>query len=452
MNTRTTAARTRLRRSFKNRSSRSSSGGGHRVNFVNFARALPLLLCALFNSFAAHAQPIDQATQARIDRVLKATPLIDGHNDLPWELREKYGSLVETTDVSANSDKLPKPLMTDMARLRQGRVGGQFWSVYIPAEISGDAAIRTTIEQIDIVKRIAAKYPADLEMAYTAADIVRIHKAGRVASLIGMEGGHHIGNSMAALRAMYALGARYMTITHSKNNDWADSATDDPKHNGLTDFGKAVIGEMNRIGMIADLSHVSPKSMKDVLAITKAPVIFSHSDARALNDHPRNVPDDVLTLLPANGGVVMVNFYPGHFSPGVREWSAARDAEEARGKGLFGGQPERRKVAMEAWDKANPRPEATVADVANIIDHVAKIAGHDHVGIGADLDGVPYTAVGLDSVATYPRLFAELIKRGWSDADLAKLAGGNVLRVMRGVEAVAASMKNAPPSVAVIKP
>ena len=398
----------------------------------------------------AFAQPIDPATKARIDRILKSTPLIDGHNDLPWALRENYGSQVEAIDVSADSDKLPKPLMTDIARLRTGRVGGQFWSVYIPAEVTGDAAIRMTIDQIDIVKRLVGKYPGDLELATTAADVVSIHKAGRIASLIGMEGGHQIGNSMAALRAMYALGARYMTITHSKNNDWADSATDDPKFNGLTGFGKAVVGEMNRIGMIADLSHVSPKTMKDVLAITKAPVIFSHSDARALNDHPRNVPDDVLTLLPGNGGVVMVNFYPGHFSPAVGTWSAARDGEEARGKSRFAGQPDRRKEALELWDKGNPRPEASLGEVADIIEHVVKVAGHDHVGIGADLDGVPYTAVGLDSVASYPLLLAELIRRGWSDANLAKLAGGNVLRVMRRVEALAASMKNIAPSVATI--
>jgi membrane dipeptidase len=410
-----------------------------------------LIVIAALIAAPAAAQPIDPATQARIDRILKATPLIDGHNDLPWELREKYASDVEGTDVSANSDKLPKPMMTDMARLRQGRVGGQFWSVYIPAGVTGDAAIRTTIEQVDIVKRLAAKYPRDLELATTAADVVRIHKAGRVASLIGMEGGHHIANSMSALRAMYALGARYMTITHSKNNDWADSATDDPVHNGLTGFGKAVIGEMNRIGMIVDLSHVSPKAMKDALLATKAPVMFSHSDARALNDHPRNVPDDVLALLPANGGVVMVNFYPGHYAPAVRQWSAARDAEEARGKNLFSGQPDRRKAALDAWDKANPRPQSPLSDVADHIDHVATVAGHDHVGIGADLDGVPYTAVGLESVATYPRLFAELIRRGWSDADLAKLAGGNILRVMRGVEATAAGMKAVPPSQAVLK-
>jgi membrane dipeptidase len=395
--------------------------------------------------------PLDAATQARIDRILKATPLIDGHNDLAWELREKYGSKVETTDVSASSDKLSQPLQTDMARLHAGRVGGQFWSVYIPAELSGGAAVQATLEQIDIVKRLAARYPKDLELAATADDVVRIHKAGRIASLMGMEGGHQIGNSLAVLRQTYALGVRYMTLTHFLNNDWADSATDDPKHNGLTPFGKSVVAEMNRLGMILDLSHVSPKTALDALAVTKAPVMFSHSDARALNDHPRNVPDDVLKRVAANGGVVMVNFYPGHLSQAVIAWNAVRAGEEARGKVYFNGQPERRKAAMDAWDKNNPRPATSIGLVADHIDYIAKVAGHDHVGLGGDLDGIGgESVVGLEGVDGYPRVFAELIKRGWTDSDLAKLAGGNILRVMRGVEATAASMKSVPPGVATL--
>ncbi|MBA3895709.1 MAG: membrane dipeptidase [Sphingomonadaceae bacterium] len=411
-----------------------------------------LLLIAALLSSAAPAQTIDRATQTRIDRVLKATPLIDGHNDLPWELRTKYGSNVEGTDVSANSDKLPHALMTDIARLHAGRMGAQFWSVYIPSDVTGDAAIRTTIEQIDIVKRLAARYPRDLEMAYTAADIVRIHRAGRVASLIGIEGGHQIGNSLPTLRAFHALGARYMTLTHFKNNDWADSATDDPAHHGLTDFGKAVVAEMNRVGMMIDLSHVSPETMRAALSVTKAPVIFSHSDARALNDHPRNVPDDVLKLVAANGGVVMVNFYPGHLSAAYRDWSAAHDAEEARGKGLFTGQPERRKAALDAWATAHPAPLVPVGVVADHIEHVVQVAGHDHVGIGGDLDGVDVAVQGLGGVDGYPLLFAELIHRSWNDADLGKLAGGNLLRVLARVEAVAASMKDVPPSRATLPP
>ncbi len=404
-----------------------------------------LLLLAVLLAGSAHAQAIDPAVRARIDRILKATPLIDGHNDLPWELRDKFGSRVETTDIRAGSDKLSPPLMTDIARMRAGRMGGQFWSVWIPAKVSGPRAVEMTLEEIDIVKRLTARYPMDLEMASTADDIVRIHKAGRIASLIGIEGGHQIDNNLAALRQFHALGARYMTLTHFLNNDWADSATDDPKANGLTAFGLKVVAEMNRLGMLVDLSHVSPATMKAALAATKAPVIFSHSDARALSDHPRNVPDDVLKLLPANGGVVMVNFYPGHYSAKMRVWSADRSAEEARSKSLYVGQPERRKAAMDAWDKANPTPVGSIGEVADHIEHVAQVAGIDHVGLGGDLDGIEVTTPGLSGVDGYPRLLAELIRRGWSDADLAKLAGGNVLRALRGAEAVAASMKGQPP-------
>ncbi len=413
-----------------------------------------MTFAALVSASPALAQtllPIDAATRARIDRILKTTPLIDGHNDLPWELREKYASKVEITDVAANSDKLREPLQTDIARLRAGRVGGQFWSVYVPAELTGGTAVQATLEQIDIVKRLAARYPADLELATTANDVVRIHKAGRIASLMGMEGGHQIGNSLGVLRQMYGAGVRYMTLTHFLNNDWADSATDDPKHNGLTPFGKNVVGEMNRLGMILDLSHVSPKTMTDALTATKAPVMFSHSDARAVNDVARNVPDDVLKLLPANGGVVMVNFYPGHLSQAVTAWNAVRGAEEARLKVYLNGQPDRRKAAMAAWDKVNPKPATSIGLVADHIDYIARIAGHDHVGFGGDLDGIGGDAVtGLEGVDGYPRVLAELVRRGWSDNDLAKLAGGNILRVMRGVETTAAAMKGTPPSTATV--
>lgn len=408
------------------------------------------LLAVAFLAGPALAQTIDLPTQARIDRILKATPLIDGHNDLPDELRDKYASDVEGTELATGSDTLRRPLMTDIARLRAGRVGGQFWSVYVSSDVPGAAAVQRTLEQIDIVRRLVAKYPRDLELAMTAADVVRIHRAGRIASLIGIEGGHQIDDSLAVLRQMHALGARYMTLTHFRNNDWADSATDDPKHGGLTAFGRAVVAEMNRIGMIVDLAHVSADTMRQALAITKAPVIFSHSDARALADHPRNVPDDVLRLLPANGGVVMVNFYPGHLSVAAARWSASRDAEQARGKALYQGQPDRRAAALAAWDQANARPPTPLSVVADHVDHVAQVAGHDHVGIGGDLDGVPYAASGLGGVDGYPLLFAELIRRGWSDADLAKLAGGNVLRVMRGVEATAVALRDVAPGQATL--
>jgi len=399
------------------------------------------------------AQPIDSKVMARIDRILKKTPLIDGHNDLPEQLRENYKMSVEGL-ASGTDQRQPHPLMTDMARLHQGRVGGQFWSVYIPSEVTGDAAIRETLEQIDIVERLVKAYPDDLALARTADDIVRIHKSGRIASMIGVEGGHQMGGSMAALRQYYALGARYMTLTHFKDNEFADSATDDPKYGGLNDFGRAVVHEMNRLGMLVDLSHVSADTMRDALEVTKAPVIFSHSDARALADHPRNVPDDVLRMLPANGGVVMVNFYLGHLSEPYRLWSAEHSAEEARLASLYTGQPDARKAKLAQWEQANPAPTAGVGLVADHIEHIVKVAGYDHVGLGGDLDGIGYTEApaGLNSVAGYPLVFAELIRRGWSDRDLAKLAGGNLLRVMRRAEAVAKSMKDEPPSMATLAP
>ena len=271
-----------------------------------------LLVAAMLFSSPAAAQSIDPRVLARIDRILKATPLIDGHNDIAEQLRENYGLKVE--GLASGTDKWPHPLMTDMARLHEGRVGGQFWSVYIPSEVTGDAAIRETIEQIDLVKRMVKAYPRDLALALTADDIVRIHKSGRVASLIGIEGGHQIGGSLAALRQFYDLGARYMTLAHFKNNEFADSATDDPKYHGVNAFGRTVIHEMNRLGMLVDLAHVSEETMRAALQASKAPVIFSHSSARALDDHPRNVPDGVLRLLTANGGVVMINFYSAYVS------------------------------------------------------------------------------------------------------------------------------------------
>jgi membrane dipeptidase len=413
-------------------------------------RRLPILLAATLLAAPAVAKPAATPEQ-RVARVLAATPVIDGHNDLPWEIRDNYDSWRKPLNLDSDTSKLEHRLQTDLPRMKRGGMGAQFWSVWIPNEMKGDEAIRVTLEQIDIVHRMVARYPGRLEMASTAADIRRIEKAGRIASLIGVEGGHQIGNSPAALRQFHALGARYMTLTHSKNNDWADSATDDPVHDGLTRFGKAIVREMNRLGMILDLSHVSPKTMRDALTETKAPVIFSHSSARALMDHPRNVPDDVLRLLPANGGVVMVNFYPGFLSEAYRRRAAERDAEDARVKNLYSGQPERRETALKAWDAAHPAVDATLAEVADHIEHVVKMSGHDHVGIGSDYDGIDGTApVGLEGVETYPALFAELARRGWSDADLAKLAGGNVLRVMERVEAVAAGMKAEPPMIATI--
>ncbi|HEX3423728.1 MAG TPA: dipeptidase [Sphingomicrobium sp.] len=416
-------------------------------HFLLLAGALAMIPGAL------QAQSIDPRVQARIDRILKATPLIDGHNDLPEQLRENYNMSVG--GLASGTDKRPDhPLMTDMARLHQGHVGGQFWSVYIPSELTGDAAIRATLEQIDIVKRLVKAYPNDLELARTADDVVRIHKAGRIASLIGVEGGHQIGGSLAALRQFYDLGARYMTLSHFKNNEFADSATDDPKYHGLNDFGRTVVHEMNRLGMLVDLSHVSPETMAAALDVSKAPVIFSHSDARALADHPRNVPDDILKRLQSNGGVVMVNFYLGHLSETYRQWEGQHSAEEALLADLDTGQPAIRKAKLAEWEHANPAPMSNVGIIADHIEHIVKIAGHDHVGLGGDLDGIPFDGAppGMNSVSGYPLVFAELIRRGWSDEDLAKLAGGNLLRVLRQAEAVSASMKDEPPATARLQP
>ena len=403
-----------------------------------------LLLAALLVSTAAQAQqPMDPKVQARIDRILKKTPLIDGHNDIAEQLQESHGYSV--ANLARGTDKWPDhPLMTDMARLHAGRVGGQFWSVYIDGTLTGDEAIRRTIEQIDIVDRMIAAYPNDLKRALTADDVVRIHKKGKVASMIGIEGGRQIGGSLAALRQFYRLGARYMTLTHNQTTEWADSATDDPKYGGLSPFGVEVVHEMNRLGMLVDLSHVSADTMKDAIAASRAPVIFSHSSARGLVGHLRNVPDDVLQLLPANGGVVMVNCVPDFVSDAVWHWGAEKNAEEARLKVFHRNSKAEVEAGLKAWEATHPRPAVTVATVADHIEHVAKVAGYDHVGIGADLDGIPYTPEGLTGVQAYPLVFAELIRRGWSDANLAKLAGGNVLRVLRRAEQVAASMKQEP--------
>lgn len=392
----------------------------------------------------ADAQSIDTKTQERIDRILRATPLIDGHNDLPWALRQDFNLSVE--DLESGTKNRTPPLMTDMQRLRAGRVGGQFWSVYISGAITGDEAIRTTIEQIDAAHRIVDAYPAHLELASTAEDMARIHRQGKIGSLLGIEGGRQIGGSLAALRQYYELGARYMTLTHSQTTEWADSGTDAPKHGGLSPFGEAVVREMNRLGMLVDLSHVSPETMRDSLQVSRAPVIFSHSDAFALNPHPRNVPDEILKLLKTNGGVVMITFVPPFLQRDVWEWSSRKSAEEARLKSLNPNDPKKAEAALATWAAANPMPVVQVAAVADHIEHIARVAGYDHVGIGGDLDGIDVTVAGLGGVEDYPNLFAELIRRGWSDANLAKLAGGNILRVMRRAEAVAVSMKDVPPA------
>ncbi len=381
---------------------------------------------------AAPAANID----ARVAAILKATPLIDGHNDWAETLRGNEGAGRWTLDLTGGLDRHTPKYDTDIARLRRGRVGGQFWSVYVDAALPPLTQVEQTLEQIDLVKDIVARYPNDFALARTAADVRRIHAAGRIASLIGVEGGGQIDANLSVLRAYHDLGAGYLTLTHVKTLDWANSATDDPKHHGLTPFGRAVVAELNRLGMLVDLSHVSEETMRAAIAASKAPVIFSHSSARALDDHPRNVSDDVLRLVAANGGVVMVNFAENYISNDYRRWSNDRGAERARLNnppygGEFIGAPDKAAAAMAAWETAHPAPKVTLAMVADHIDHIAHVAGPDHVGIGSDFDGVGGALPeGLGGVDTYPALLAELARRGWSDPDLAKVAGNNVLRVM----------------------
>lgn len=388
----------------------------------------------------------------RVAKVLRATPLIDGHNDWPETLREREGEKRWTIDLTTGLDRVTPRYDTDIARMRKGGVGGQFWSVYVDPALPGLEQVKETIEQIDLVHQIAARYPSDFAIARTAADVRRIHKAGKIASLIGVEGGGQIDGSFSVLRTYHALGAGYLTLTHSRTIEWADSATDNPRHGGLTAFGEAVVGELNRLGMLVDLAHVSEDAMRDALRVTKAPVIFSHSGARAVGDHPRNVSDDVLRLVAANGGVVMVDFAPNYVSNEYRRWSADKAAEATRLNappfgGMFIGEPDKAAAAMQDWLAKHPAPRVTLAQVADHIVHVAKVAGVDHVGIGSDFDGVGSTLPeGLRDVSTYPALLAELMRRGWSDADIAKLAGGNVLRAMAGAERVAASLKGTLPA------
>jgi membrane dipeptidase len=399
-------------------------------------------LGAVVLSAQSQANPTSRAVALH-----KTVPLIDGHNDYPWALREKSPA----RDLGVLDIRQSQPsLMTDIARLRSGGVGGQFWSVYVPSSMQGKEAVRATLEQIDIVHRMVAKYPDTFVRARTADDIERAFKAGKIASLIGMEGGHSIDSSLAALRMMHALGAGYMTLTHGANVPWADSATDTPVLGGLSPFGEEVVREMNRLGMLVDLSHVSTETMADAIRVSRAPVIFSHSSARAVCDHPRNVPDEILKELPANGGVVMVTFVPGFIAPAAGAQYPLRAAEERRLKAQFPNDPAKVTAGLREWRKANPEPKATLSMVADHIDHIRKVAGIDHIGLGSDFDGIDTVPEGLEDVSKYPALTAELLRRGYSDNDVRKILGLNILRVMRKVEGVAAGLKNTPPSVAVM--
>jgi membrane dipeptidase len=381
---------------------------------------------------ASRASSSPDTALAHARRLLETTPLVDGHNDLAWAIRT---AATAPTDVDAYDLRRRTPGHTDLERLREGRVGAQFWSVYLPGDIGDEGFARVQLEQIDIARRVIARYPDRLTPALRAADVERAFRRGLIASFIGLEGGHGIENSLGVLRAYYALGARYLTLTHNVTTDWADAAVDPPRHGGLAPFGREVIREMNRLGMMVDLSHVSPDVMSQALDLTAAPVIFSHSGARGLVDHPRNVPDDVLERVSGNGGIVMVTFVPAFVSIEVMDYERRRNE---RRKELERSDPEAaaRAQAIAEWEAAHPRPDATLAQVADHIEHVRRVAGVDHVGIGSDFDGIEHTPVGLEDVSRFPELFAELVRRGWSDADLAKLAGRNILRVMRAVERV----------------
>jgi membrane dipeptidase len=383
-------------------------------------------------------QSSDSGLLERARALVKQTPLIDGHNDYPWALREKAQRNFDELDISK-----PQPaIMTDIPRLRAGGVGGQFWSVYVPVDLAGQTAVTATLEEIDTVHQMVRRYPETFELALTADDVERIFKQGRIASLIGMEGGHSIDNSLAALRMFYRLGARYMTLTHSKNTAWADSATDDPKFGGLAPFGEEVVREMNWLGMLVDLSHVSPETMEDAIRVSQAPVIFSHSSARALNDVPRNVPDTVLQLLPKNGGVVMVTFVPGFLSPKVAAWNKLQDAERERSTKQYPSDAAAVTRGVDEWTAAHPSPRATLAEAADHIDHIRKVAGIDHIGLGSDFDGITAVPLGLEDVSTYPALVAELLRRGYKDEEIKKILGQNVLRVMREVERVSRRLQS----------
>ncbi|MEW1889306.1 dipeptidase [Streptomyces sp. NBC_00523] len=377
----------------------------------------------------------------RLDRsreLLAEYPVVDGHNDLPWALREQVDYDLAVRDIATDQSA---HLHTDIPRLRAGGVGAQFWSVYVRSDLAGDAAVSATLEQIDVVAELLERYPADLRRALTADDMEAARAEGRIASLMGAEGGHSIANSLGTLRGLHALGVRYMTLTHNDNIAWADSATDEPGVGGLSPFGHEVVREMNRTGMLVDLSHVAATTMRDALATSEAPVMFSHSSSRAVCDHPRNIPDDVLAQLPANGGIAMATFVPKFVLPEAVAWTRAAD-ENLRAHGLHHLDTTERAMKLHAaFEAATPRPVATVATIADHLDHMREVAGVDHIGIGGDYDGTAFLPQGLESVAGYPNLIAELLRRNWSAADLAKLTWQNAVRVLRAAEDVARDLR-----------
>ena len=393
------------------------------------------MLLSFFLSMASASD--DAKLTKQVERIVAQTPLIDGHNDVPWQFRERVTLDWDALPFGTNTATLDPPMHTDIPRLREGRAGGVFWSVFVPTSLSGGDAVLATLEQIDTVHQMIARWPDHLALATTADDIVRIHRGGKIASLIGMEGGHSIGNSLGALRMMFEAGARYMTLTHWHSLDWADAATDEPKSDGLSPFGELVVQEMNRIGMLVDLSHVSEATMLDTLAIVSAPVIFSHSGAFGINPHPRNVTDKVLNQVKANGGVVMVDYLGAYVSQEIHHFDAKRRGKQAEFKSHFLGNPEGLESAMQDWDEANPKPRSTLAQVVDHIDHIRARIGAEFVGLGSDFDGMGLGPVGLEDVSDVPDLLKELLRRGYTDREVAGIAGGNVLRAMREAERVA---------------
>jgi membrane dipeptidase len=401
------------------------------------AVAVGLTICSVSLASGLAAQTTASTNDpymARARRILSETPLIDGHNDLPWRIREDS---IARGNVDAYDLRKRTPGHTDLDRLKKGMVGAQFWSVYTPGEYRDSGYARVELEQIDIARRVIAKYPDRLALALTPDDIRRDFRQGKLASLLGLEGGHAIENSLGALRAYYDLGVRYMTLTHNVTLDWADAALDSAKHNGLTPFGDSVVREMNRLGMLVDLAHVSPGTMSDALNVSEAPVIFSHSGARALVDVPRNVPDSILRRVAKNGGIVMVPFVTGFVSPALHLYGESSRPTIRALQQKYGNDTAAVTRAVKAWRVTHPEPRATLSEVADQIEYVRKVAGVDHVGIGSDFDGISEVVQGLEDVSTFPALFAELARRGWSDEDLRKLAGENFLRVFAQAEAVA---------------
>lgn len=382
--------------------------------------------------------PTDSTALVHAREIMRSIPLIDGHNDLPYELRQKAGGDLDSLDIAVRQDSL----MTDIPRLREGLVGAQFFVAYVPVDRIGNGAARFALMQIDLIHRMADRYPDTFEFARTAEDVRRIFDQGKIGVLIGLEGGHAIEGSLDLLRAYYDLGVRYITLTHWASHDWADAATDEPRWQGLRPgFGEDVIREMNRLGVLVDLSHVSDSTMVDVMRISRAPVIYSHSSARAIDQHVRNVPDDILRRLGTNGGIVMVNYAPDYVSEELRLWSERADAVRDSLVAAFPDDTAATRAAGRAWREANPRPDATLSQVADHVDHLVATAGIDHVGIGSDFDGIGFTPVGLEDVSTFPDLVAELVRRGHPDEDIRKILGGNLLRVLDRAEQVAAQMR-----------